>query len=87
MVCVNVRLSSRISRTSAGRVYALLLPDANGTWAELEVAMSGRCGGFGVFPKQHAGSLVDWNDVGNVPVILLYFWCETVVNTKFERNL
>ena len=61
---------------SEGRVYALLLPDAqDSTWAEIDVRSS--ClGGFGAFPGRDVAPC--WADTASVPILLPYLGCETV---------
>ena len=86
MVVAYVRLSSSLASTCSpsSRVYALLLPSADGNdWAELKVRRS-PLGGFGVVPCD--GEVLSWNDVTNTPVLLPYLGVETVVKDAFAHD-
>ena len=76
MVVAYVRLCSSQSRPTAPShraIFALLLPDVNGSCDEVDVRQS-HIAGFGVFP-------VDWNLLG-CRVLLPYLGARTVVSSE-----
>ena len=70
MVVLYVSLDTSLasSETPAKRVYALLLADVSGYWAEVDVQPS-TLSGYGVYPSHNSG--LDWSNVGDVPVLMV----------------
>ena len=68
MVLAYVTMQPSLAAGAGQRVYALLLPDAAGDWAELEVRPSAvDAAGFGLVPSQRGA--LDWSDLAD-PALL-----------------
>ena len=81
---VRIHATHRPQRHGSQRIYALLLPSADGRceWHELSVRPSATHG-EGVFPRQAA---IDWRNL-DMPVLLPYLGVETVVNDDHSRKV
>ena len=81
---VRIHVTHRPQRHGSQRIYALLLPSADGRceWHELSVRPSATHG-EGVFPRQAA---IDWRNL-DMPVLLPYLGVETVVNDDHSRKV